>query len=418
MSRAITPVLCAVFFFSLTIITSRADDVKPIVSTHHESLCREGEHVVLSAQVHALNAKGAPVGPQQLVSLCADRQQEPFQTLAYRFGNVGTTDITVVATPSQKFMIADEGYDPHSGADIIWFSRGPFNYYVSHNTGQALGVEVFVFKNGVRIADFSTGFDDTKFFSEVEMDFDQVKSPIFIKRPPNDNLLDAAAAVQDAPDSQPYYFVANANPPDAYLALRTAPSSSYGQRIETMLNGTMLKVLQRHPDGWWLVRNVLTGHQGWAMSGQGATTWIECCTRADGVPNNEVAPDSNVPTLDNADGFTTPSRNIYCRYFDDGSGDSPDPAIRCDIRERSATLPRPNDCDLEWGDAVQITSRGEAGTWVCHGDTTVDDDLLVLPYGSAWKHGRLACTSDPKGLTCLNPNGHGFRLSKATQQVF
>lgn len=74
-----------------------------------------------------------------------------------------------------------------------------------------------------------------------------------------------------------YYFVANTHPPDAYLALRTQPSSSRGQRVATMLNGTLLQVLQRQPDGWWRVRIVATGQEGWALSGQGNRVWIDCC---------------------------------------------------------------------------------------------------------------------------------------------
>lgn len=84
------------------------------------------------------------------------------------------------------------------------------------------------------------------------------------------------------PQENSYWFVANTEPPDAYLALRTAPSSQGGQRIAMMPNGTMLQVLERRPDRWWLVRVVGTGAQGWALSGQGDRVWIECCQNAGG----------------------------------------------------------------------------------------------------------------------------------------
>jgi hypothetical protein len=77
------------------------------------------------------------------------------------------------------------------------------------------------------------------------------------------------------------FFVANTTPPDAYLALRTHPSSSIGQRIATMPNGTLLKVLQRRADGWWHVRILTTGQEGWALSGRSGKTWIECCIRSE-----------------------------------------------------------------------------------------------------------------------------------------
>src|SRR5262245_23125408 len=81
-----------------------------------------------------------------------------------------------------------------------------------------------------------------------------------------------------------YYLVANTRAPDAYLALRTEPSADRGQRIATMPNGTLLEVLQRRPDGWWLVRIAATGQEGWALSGQGDRTWILCCQMAQSLP--------------------------------------------------------------------------------------------------------------------------------------
>jgi|SRR6516164_9581068 hypothetical protein len=69
------------------------------------------------------------------------------------------------------------------------------------------------------------------------------------------------------------YRVDNTRPPDAFLALRTHPSSVTGRRIMAMPNGTPLNVLQRNSNGWWYVR-VLGGPEGWALSRQGNKTWI------------------------------------------------------------------------------------------------------------------------------------------------
>lgn len=94
-------------------------------------------------------------------------------------------------------------------------------------------------------------------------------------------------AVAQIPPPGSYYFVANTRPPDAFLALRTLPSATYGQRIEIMPNGTPLSVLQQGSDGWWHVRNVSTGHEGWALQGQGATSWIVCCTSVNPVGSTD-----------------------------------------------------------------------------------------------------------------------------------
>ena len=52
-----------------------------------------------------------------------------------------------------------------------------------------------------------------------------------------------------------------------------------------MPNGTLLQTLQRRDDGWWYVRVVPSGEEGWTLSGQGNRKWIECCTTFD--PNTD-----------------------------------------------------------------------------------------------------------------------------------
>jgi hypothetical protein len=79
------------------------------------------------------------------------------------------------------------------------------------------------------------------------------------------------------------YYVANTRPPDAFLALRTNPSTKAGHRIATMPSGTSLKVLQRNGDGWWYVRVLPSGPEGWAMSRQGSVSWIMCCSSDRGL---------------------------------------------------------------------------------------------------------------------------------------
>lgn len=72
----------------------------------------------------------------------------------------------------------------------------------------------------------------------------------------------------------PTYIVANTRPPDAYLALRSHASSQVGRRMMRMPNGTHLQVLQQKPDGWWYVRVLSNGQEGWALSSDGKSQWI------------------------------------------------------------------------------------------------------------------------------------------------
>jgi len=210
------------------------------------------------------------------------------------------------------------------------------------------------------------------------------------------------AARAQAADSR--YYVANTRPPDAFLAMRSVPSSSYGERIEAMPNGTLLDVVERRADGWWRVRDVATGREGWALAGSGARRWIVCCA---------AEPVEPAPAAGMTEGFKTPSSNIFCITFTDESG----PGMRCDLRSLAAFPPRPADCDLEWGDAFQLPASGRAFR-LCHGDTAANPALPTLGYGATWTWNGLDCLAETSGLTCRNPQGHGFRLSRAIQQVF
>jgi len=73
--------------------------------------------------------------------------------------------------------------------------------------------------------------------------------------------------------------------------------------------------------------------------------------------------------------FETPTRNIACRVGDGG--------VRCDIHDHDWTPPpKPADCPLAWGDAVEVSS-GSGAQFTCHRDTVFDASDPVLPTASA-----------------------------------
>jgi hypothetical protein len=114
------------------------------------------------------------------------------------------------------------------------------------------------------------------------------------------------------------------------------------------------------------------------------------------------------------EGFRSPSGNIHCQFIAiDG-----DVVIRCDLRQVSNRLPRPRSCDLDWGQAFEISGRATRGTPLCYGDTVQDNRLPVLPYGRSWQRAGLTCISEQSGVSCRNARGHGFTLSRAAQRVF
>src|SRR4051812_19628613 len=95
--------------------------------------------------------------------------------------------------------------------------------------------------------------------------------------------------------------------------------------------------------------------------------------------------------------FHTPSGNIHCMAVV-GDGGS---LVDCEVLEMTSgpLLPRPKDCDLDWGHRfmVGVRTRGEM---VCAGDTVRDPNGMVLNYGSSSDFGDITCTSSERGLEC------------------
>jgi hypothetical protein len=121
-------------------------------------------------------------------------------------------------------------------------------------------------------------------------------------------LLCAASATQAQADET--YYVPNTRPPDAFLALRTKPTAESGDRLATMPNGTPVKVLERRADGWWYVRVLPSGPEGWALSREGNRVWIVCCA------TGEIAPGTFGHTVTRCTVARSP--RVFARKVPDG----------------------------------------------------------------------------------------------------
>ena len=112
--------------------------------------------------------------------------------------------------------------------------------------------------------------------------------------------------------------------------------------------------------------------------------------------------------------FHAPSGNIHCMI---ATGDWSQ--ARCDIMQlKSKIPPAPADCDLDWGHAFAIGLQDTKGARACVGDTVADPAGMTLAYGDHVDLGGFRCSSEPTGMTCTNPAGHGFTIAKATQILF
>jgi len=91
---------------------------------------------------------------------------------------------------------------------------------------------------------------------------------------------------------------------------------------------------------------------------------------------------------------------------------------RCDIAKHDwPTPPKPQSCELDYGQGLVVGSRRKA-SFVCAGDTTLHQGK-ALPIGQAVELGPYKCKSLPGAMRCINRDtGHGFKLSRQVAKRF
>jgi hypothetical protein len=112
--------------------------------------------------------------------------------------------------------------------------------------------------------------------------------------------------------------------------------------------------------------------------------------------------------------FRSPTGNISCLI---ATGEYA--IARCDMSSLtpSYTSPPPG-CDLDWGSSFEVALSSRKGMLACVGDSVADPSAVTLGYGQTLSLGGFDCTSERSGMTCTNPAGHGFTISKARQSLF
>jgi hypothetical protein len=112
--------------------------------------------------------------------------------------------------------------------------------------------------------------------------------------------------------------------------------------------------------------------------------------------------------------FSSPSKTIGCVYTNlDGAR-----GVRCDLARVDDPKPRPESCNLEYGDAFAVGARGRA-TRVCHGDTAHNPKAPVLAYGRKKRVGPFTCrVRRTTGMRCTSKRGHGFEVSRERQRLW
>ncbi len=110
--------------------------------------------------------------------------------------------------------------------------------------------------------------------------------------------------------------------------------------------------------------------------------------------------------------FTSPSGNISC-VMNQWVGAS------CWIGEKEWTVAESSEpnCEYDFGNVVDFST--ESGVeYPCYSDTIWHSGARPLAYGDSVTVGDLTCTSSREGMTCVNEDGRGFRLSRAAVDEF
>jgi hypothetical protein len=125
------------------------------------------------------------------------------------------------------------------------------------------------------------------------------------------------------------------------------------------------------------------------------------------MPSGAHEPASSVAHLSD---FASSNDNIGCQLSSTGA--------RCDIASRSWSPPtKPGSCQLAWGQGLAIGSSGGA-SFVCAGDSVLDPAGQRLEAGVDDIIDSLTCQVRTFGITCFNPQNHGFFVSRTGYYTF
>jgi hypothetical protein len=112
--------------------------------------------------------------------------------------------------------------------------------------------------------------------------------------------------------------------------------------------------------------------------------------------------------------FQSPPGDIACAMGSLGNKAFAD----CEITDHTwLAPPRPEHCEGEWGDHLELRQGTPAG-FVCNSDTLRGTNLPTLTYGGTWTVNPLTCDSEPTGMTCTDGStGHYFRVSRDAYEL-
>ena len=124
--------------------------------------------------------------------------------------------------------------------------------------------------------------------------------------------------------------------------------------------------------------------------------------------------------------FKTPSGKIVCLWFTGEGGVSAHAGVVCGVSTGlKPPIPKtghPECAHLDYvGNRVFLPATGRVQLLPCAGDAGPFADpahTVYLSYGKSKSIAGITCAEATRGLTCHNPDGHGFFLSLRGWRVF
>ncbi len=149
-------------------------------------------------------------------------------------------------------------------------------------------------------------------------------------------------------------------------------------------------------------------------SSSSASTTATTAAPTTAAPTTAITRPPQPTLLDGGDSyaFTSPSGNIAC-VMSSSAGAS------CWIGEKDWTIDQPDGpfCEeSDWGNAVDVAADGPF--FPCYTDFSWDPTAAALGYGQAVQVGAFRCESAEAGVTCRNGAGSGFRVRRASVDLF
>jgi hypothetical protein len=118
--------------------------------------------------------------------------------------------------------------------------------------------------------------------------------------------------------------------------------------------------------------------------------------------------------------FVSPSGNIACAIYADGSG------ANCEIRDHTWVAPASTHgpygraCDFNFGGLSIYVSQGKPAMLGCYEGVSKFNSPgdHTLGYGQKNSRGVITCESEPSGVTCTDTaTGHYFRISRESYEL-